>query len=359
MQLKKQRIEWADIARALAITFVVIGHVAPAGNLHTYMYSFHVPAFFFLSGLFVNTDTTFFKHISKRFKSIMVPYYFFGFAAIIVYLLFGRFVSQKDLLTLPECLYGLLIASVKTNCLKFNLHLWFLPVLFVMNILIYPVRFIVKKIERYCKTDIRLLMCFATTVSFVISCFAFRFLHLNFFPFGADTAIKLFPFFIAGNTASEFKRFMTFTPQKAGCKLLFGFISAVLFAITAILSKLNELQTAENFHVNYTRDYQGNSLLFWSAAIFGTVAVITVSRIIPPAKPLTYTGEKTLAILVMQKFPIMVFNSVIPFTSIMINKGNIAVILTVSAITIICCLTVNIIIEKFFPFVYGKNRKKL
>lgn len=355
MQLNKQRIEWVDIARMLAITFVVIGHVAPAGNLHTYLYSFHVPSFFFLSGLFVNTDTTFLKHITKRFKSIMVPYYFFGLAAIFAYLLFGRLVTQKDLLTLSECLYGLLAASVKTNCLKFNLHLWFLPVLFVMNILIYPVRYIVQKIESCCKTDIRLLMCFTTLVSFVISCFAFRFLHLNFFPFGADTAIKLFPFFVAGNTASEFKRFMAFTPQKAGGKLLLGFISAVLFAVTAILSKLNELQTAENFHVNYTRDYHGNSLLFWTAAICGTAAILTVSRIIPPVKPLTYTGAKTLAILVMQKFPIMIFNSVIPFTVSTISDGNIAVILAVSLITIVCCLVVNVIIEKLFPFVYGKT----
>lgn len=62
--MQKNRIVTLDIAKGLAITLVVYGHVMQGmGHRHlidenfhrfsnTFVYSFHMPVFFFVSGLF-------------------------------------------------------------------------------------------------------------------------------------------------------------------------------------------------------------------------------------------------------------------------------------------------------------------
>ena len=52
----KQRLETFDIARALCIVLVVIGHYNPDNapmwwkNVNHFIYSFHMPVFLFISG---------------------------------------------------------------------------------------------------------------------------------------------------------------------------------------------------------------------------------------------------------------------------------------------------------------------
>src|SRR5262249_26319087 len=62
----RERVQWVDAARGLAILLVVFGHAAgglidasgsdsalPLRYLFLGVYTFHMPVFFFLSGLFV------------------------------------------------------------------------------------------------------------------------------------------------------------------------------------------------------------------------------------------------------------------------------------------------------------------
>lgn len=53
----KERIEYFDIAKGILILCVVIGHVFDRGVINQYVYSFHVPAFFIISGIMQNYST--------------------------------------------------------------------------------------------------------------------------------------------------------------------------------------------------------------------------------------------------------------------------------------------------------------
>lgn len=45
------RIQWVDIAKGMAMLFVIIGHTAPFGSMErNFIFSFHMPLFFLLSG---------------------------------------------------------------------------------------------------------------------------------------------------------------------------------------------------------------------------------------------------------------------------------------------------------------------
>ena len=55
----EKRIEWIDIAKSLGIFLVVIGHTGInvfMPSVAKWIYSFHMPLFYFISGMMFNGD---------------------------------------------------------------------------------------------------------------------------------------------------------------------------------------------------------------------------------------------------------------------------------------------------------------
>lgn len=80
--MTKKRLTWVDVTKGFLMILVVVGHF-PGDLDHPllqYIYWFHMPAFFVLSGLFfkpVSKDEPIRKAVKKRFMQLMVPYLFF------------------------------------------------------------------------------------------------------------------------------------------------------------------------------------------------------------------------------------------------------------------------------------------
>ena len=49
--MKRNRLHWIDCAKGLGCAFVVWGHVAPGTILTEWIFSFHMPLFFMISGI--------------------------------------------------------------------------------------------------------------------------------------------------------------------------------------------------------------------------------------------------------------------------------------------------------------------
>ena len=72
------RIEWIDIAKSIGLIFIIIGHnIILKYEGAKYIYWFHVPLFFMLSGILHRQNIPTFTFIQARFKHLMVPYLFF------------------------------------------------------------------------------------------------------------------------------------------------------------------------------------------------------------------------------------------------------------------------------------------
>lgn len=74
------RIEWIDICKGLGIFLVVIGHTGISKlspTSYEWIYSFHMPFFYMLSGLVFNElkYDTFEKYIKRRFKTLILPFF--------------------------------------------------------------------------------------------------------------------------------------------------------------------------------------------------------------------------------------------------------------------------------------------
>lgn len=125
-----QRIEYFDVARGLGILLVVLGHndfgvISPF--LDQFIYSFHVPLFFFLSGYFVNTSISFVDFFKRRFHSVLKPYLFTIFLIYFTSVSFEKMGFQMAMVRIVKSLYG------STNYIDWG-QLWFLPHLFVVSL---------------------------------------------------------------------------------------------------------------------------------------------------------------------------------------------------------------------------------
>ena len=81
-RMEKARVEWADILKILGIIAVFCGHLGEeTGKLHDFVFYYHVPLFFFASGIFAGSskELSFKDVVKKRFGQIMLPYIFLTF----------------------------------------------------------------------------------------------------------------------------------------------------------------------------------------------------------------------------------------------------------------------------------------
>ena len=87
-----KRILWIDYAKSICIYLVLLGHAHASQPVTDFIYTFHMPLFFFLSGcLFSFEKHPNFKEFAiKRFKGLMVPYLWINLITYLFWLLAGR-----------------------------------------------------------------------------------------------------------------------------------------------------------------------------------------------------------------------------------------------------------------------------
>ena len=77
----KKRNSIIDIAKGIGIALVILGHITDNSDCKQLIYMFHMPLFFFISGISFKysytKDSSFKKFFRKKIKSIMIPYFIF------------------------------------------------------------------------------------------------------------------------------------------------------------------------------------------------------------------------------------------------------------------------------------------
>ena len=140
------RIAWLDTLKAIALFFVVLGHTDGIGDgARTYIYSFHIPLFFFMAGFLVREEAlrgTFAPFARKYLRSLIIPYWGFGLATYLIWLLAGRHYGRDLLLAVAPVkpLLGMLYGIGVDHWLRHNVALWFLPALFCLHLISFFVQ---------------------------------------------------------------------------------------------------------------------------------------------------------------------------------------------------------------------------
>jgi len=133
------RINWVDHAKGIGIFLVVLGHMIRAlieskmvansnwiAFADQWIYAFHMPLFFLLSGLFIqkSTEKPFGIFISSRVKTIVYPYFIWSFLQGGLQIVLGKFTNNK-------VEFNALFKIIYNPIMQF----WFLYCLFMMIVI--------------------------------------------------------------------------------------------------------------------------------------------------------------------------------------------------------------------------------
>lgn len=127
-----KRVEWIDTAKGIGLILVILGHLK-IDYLSAWIYTFHMPLFFFLSGVvFSGAKYSFKEFLLKRIKSLVIPYFSLGIVIWLFYAVVNIFVGQEN------GLYGSNIEMLKNFIFQEHFWtVWFLACLFLTEILYF------------------------------------------------------------------------------------------------------------------------------------------------------------------------------------------------------------------------------
>ena len=114
------RLKWLDIAKAIAIMLMVVGHTSIPSIASDFIYAFHMPLFFIASGWTTKWNKySFGDFVKRRCRSLLLPFFFYSVIVLLIQVHYGW-------MTLDEWLI---------KGWGDGYALWFIPVLFMASII--------------------------------------------------------------------------------------------------------------------------------------------------------------------------------------------------------------------------------
>ncbi|MFZ5857866.1 MAG: acyltransferase family protein [Chloroflexota bacterium] len=285
----EKRIGYIDIAKGLGILVIVLAHNDLSGyhpTLHKFIYAFHIPLFFFLSGMFFRPERAFSETVKRRFNTLMKPYFF---ALFIIYLGEAAFSNM----TFPVIAGRIAKALYATGHYIDWVQLWFIPHLFAVAIFAWIAwRFIFGRL----KMDwLRWLLMFAMLAVGV-------FTMSYFWPFTAPiigTELYGLPFSLDLVFASGFFFLVGYEVNQRPLEKFFGSPLVLILTFGALLALMLFLPPELDFN---TRTYPSlwiNTL----EALLGIAMILSLARNLEnwserAANIFRYFGRISLVILI-------------------------------------------------------------
>lgn len=348
----KKRLDYFDMAKGIGAFLVLIGHlqgeliykfspyIAP---MCIWIFSFHMPLFFIISGMLINYRKDSEKDMGvlckKRFKAIMVPYFWFSF----FYLL--------------EVAYALITQSIALDTMLLQVWyvisfyglnvLWFLPALFAGELIFI---YIIKKFDNKKAFIIVVVMtALISTINYLIRvniAFNTPFLErihdlilVVLRPFLACTYICIgyFGFYLIKNR------------EEKSYKELF--IGIGLMLADLLLFNING-------GVDFRTLIQGNLFFYYICAICGSFGLILICKNIRPFKLIKYWGVNSLIFMaVHNNNQTVVFAglNLAMYVNQFITRARGYISYAVVVLTILLYVTFMMwLINRFFGFIIGK-----
>jgi len=326
-----KRIAWLDQLKGFGIILMVYGHNFPV--LEEYIYSFHMPLFFIIAGIFhpknINVST-----IKKRVRQILLPYFLWSFILFGFWLFIGRkFGESANLdLSITKNFIGIFFAQGDINYMNWGIPMWFLPTIFLTFLLFGLILKIKNKFLHYS------VLIMSIVLGFLIANFSEVYLFWSL-----DVALVSLFFYSFGFYAKDF---IKSNKKKDVFSLLI--LGVIHLAVSLFL-----MQKIDMYRSTY-----GNEILFLLNSIVGFLFWGYLFKNFLLIKSLVYFGKNTIPILAVQARAlsfIKLFLFLILGLSIFEFTEFEKVILTLGQLIIL--FPILIFINKYIPILNGKNKK--
>ncbi|MCD8334424.1 MAG: acyltransferase family protein [Clostridiales bacterium] len=244
---KTKRVEYIDLFRGFGILLMIMGHVGFGSRFDHFIHAFHMPMFFFVSGLFFRREDASVKDVAvRKARSLLLPYVVFGAFHEVVYSVMQGGIATSELRHLLwENTSGLPIAGA----------LWFLTALYFVDLVYYL-------LDRYINS--------MKMLSFIVALIALFGNTINLFcpfrlPWAMDAAF-------VGLGLYHIARLLINSPDKWEKKLFhLPLTSALLLGGATFLIFLNG-------YINMRTGTYAIIPLFWVNAVLATLTGLNLSR---------------------------------------------------------------------------------
>ena len=371
----KKRLDYLDMAKGIGMLLVLLGHLQGDQMfalspyiypLCVFIFSFHMPMFFIISGILIaikgdDVKSSFKELAKKRFKGIMIPYLWFSFFYIMVVV-----VALVKGTVMPETLYVNLwyvLSGYGMNVL------WFLPAIYLGELLFFYLK---DKI----KTD-KVFITVVTIASAVIFVIAYM---LTKIPTDVEAykrirefaTVLIRPVLACGfislgyyihklcMNSNKIGDFFLRPKQDENGKVLISYrISYIVVGIIlmGVCAGFKNVNSGIDFRSMVFR----NVFFFLLCCISGSYGLIILCKGLPRIKLFTYWGVGSLIFMATHNSETVLYYAM--KTAMYVNqyltraRGYICYAIIVGIILIYTTAMI-FIIQKFFPFIIGKSYKK-
>lgn len=311
-----ERIKWVDVAKGWGIILVIYGHIAN-DYISFWLYTFHVPLFFFLSGYFFNPEKAPIPFLKSKAKGLLLPYLTLGIPLFIVNVYYG--IEPLSLL--------------KNYAIQYRAStLWFIAALFIQFVLAY--------IIYHCISSPKIRWIFITLLTLIgITLWHQGILKL---PWNIDVSLVTLPFFCLGHDLRYNSRFKRIFSYKTFGKYF------------TIFLLLNILGAIIMYYLPYpTIDLCESHFSFEPLAYFTALSGIFVICLISNKwyfRLLSYIGQNSIVYFVWQQdIGIMIVNKILNSLHLLDNPIGIMVFvknIIILLLSIILLTLLNEIIVK-------------
>ena len=351
--MKKDNIAFVDIAKTIGIFLVVFAHLTIPEMWYKLINSFHMPLFFFISGyLFNQSRYTFKSLLKKKFSVLIVPYFFFAILSFLFwYFIESNFKSdEKTTSTTFNYLIGIPYATPDKDYLDYNLPIWFLPCLFVLEVIYFS---IVKWVLKWWQLVITIFL-------FIIGLFINNSLSFRL-PWGLDVALCSLIFFQIGNFTRGFKFSKKQIIRKTKFfRMILGLILSLIFFYSGYLNSM------DNSVIIYLCRFH-NIILFFITAISGIALTLLMSESLGGIKCTQFQnvfhffGKNTLIILCLHILVISVIKGIFLYTlniELDFYYDSVLKNLFMTVFVFACLIPIIIFFNKYLSVVLGSKTKK-
>lgn len=285
--MKKERIEYIDLAKGLCILLVVYTHVAAYYKCGTMidwsLKMMRMPLYFFLSGVFFKQYENFWGFLRRKVDKLLVPFatFYVAFSLCFPWLVYKlwhwKILSYRMTLPLTDAVTQFYWLE------KFpNTAIWFLLCLFEVNILFYLIYLIAKHIKKE-RCRAATIMGVSLTVGAIGMALSLTKTDLPMF---FDTALTSVPFFACGYLSNKYSDVL-----RSGWRYD-RYIPLIVLACVAGV-----------YFLSYPIDFRSNTFLgngWWMeypSGLMGTLAVILTAKKLKRLPVITYWGRYSIMIL--------------------------------------------------------------
>ena len=322
-----------DVCRGIAILLVTFGHSIYINKyLKEWVYTVHMPLFFFISGYLFNYDKykdNYKLFLKKKFKTLIIPYFLMAFLIWIILFIF----DYKFNLT-EAAINKFIAIFIGFRLTKYYFCLWFFLVLFFIENIFY---FLVKYLKKY--------LYFIGTFLFIISYFEFKYVH------GFVLSLDLIPI-------SLFFLITGYLFKKDFYKLVNGFNTVVKIVLSIVSLGFSfffaHINTVHHGFINIYRCNIGNPLYYGISTFTGIGFVYLVSILIKKNFILEDLGKNTMVIYAFQT-PIVYPIAYYFVDCLALQNRNVIFVFTVLFVLPILRLFAYLI-DKYIPIMSGKSK---